>query len=152
MAIYLITHGKRESGPDPVHTAEGLEQIEALPIPTDVCMIISGAGRRFLETMEIIHRKVPSALVKYSLFCGGPEGDRGADEIILTDGRVVRYADYIGIHNGPLDMWQFIASLSDRTLLCAGGALMLGLGLEAIYEKGHLYEVDPATRTGKLLA
>jgi len=153
MAIYLITHGDRNNGPDPTHTAEGLAQIEAIPIPNGICLIVSGTGKRFLEILEIVRKKLPDAPVKYAPFCGGPEGFQGKDEVVLTDGRTIGYhADYIGISNGPLDMWSFIRSLPDGTLLCAGGALMIGLGLKAINQKGHLYELDPFARTGKLLA
>ena len=154
MVIYLIAHGDRENGPDPIHTPEGLKQIWSLSLPDGIGMVVSGTGKRFLEILGIVLGKLPRApVVKYSPFCGGPEGFQGEDDVILTDGRIINYhKEYIGVSNGPLDMWQFIASLPDRTLLCAGGALMIGLGLKAINKKGHLFELDPVNKTGKIIA
>lgn len=161
--IYLITHGERESGPDPKHTKEGIDQIKALlpllpllldtilPLPdkhTGIQLIVSGTGKRFLEILEIVSKKLPGVPVKYSPFCGGPEGFEGNDQVVLTDGRTINYhTEYVGLANGPIDMWQFIASLPDEALLCAGGALMIGLGFKDINQKGHLFEIDPVTKT-----
>lgn len=155
--IYLITHGDRFNGSDPIHTPDGLRQINSLPIPQDVKCVVSGTGRRFLEILGIVRSKLPYApFVKYSPFCGGTEGyevRENKELIILTDGRTVDYrAEYVGVSNGPLDMWMFVSPLPDKTLLCAGGDLLIGLGLKDIYEKGHLYELDPATRTGRKIA
>lgn len=163
MAIYLITHGDRENGPDPVHTPEGIAQIEALPLPKGINLIVSGTGKRFIQIADIVSRKLDNpekpldtkVQVVYCPFCGGPEGFQGKDEVVLTNGRIINYrVDYVGVSNGPLDMWEVVKyfQVHGNVLLCAGGAFMIGLGLKAINQKGHLYELDPATRTGKMIA
>jgi len=149
--IYLITHGDRGKGPDPGHTPEGLAQIERLSLPEGIQFIVTGTGRRFLEMLRIVQSKLPGVPVRYSPFCGGPEGWEGENKIIFPDGTIVDYSDYIGVSNSPLDMWDFVKALPGRTILCAGGALMSGLGLKEISEKGRLYELDPANRTGRLI-
>lgn len=89
--IYLITHGDRTNGPDPVHTKEGIAQIENLACPEGINLIVSGTGKRFLQILEIIRKKLPEVPIKYSPFCGGPEGFEGDDQVVLTDGRVINY-------------------------------------------------------------
>lgn len=153
MHVYLITHGERHKGSDPVHTRKGLAQIRALPLPKDVSLIVSGTGKRFLEVLGIVRKKLPSVPVKYSIFCGGPEGFEGNDQVVLTDDRRVDFhEEYVGISNGPLNMWEFIQSLPDNALLCAGTGLILGLGLKEIYQGGHLFKLEVLLRNGKMIA
>jgi|GEM_PF-2818082 len=155
--IYLITHGDRQNGPDPGHTRAGIEKIRSLPLPEGVGLVVSGTGKRFLETLDVVLKKFPwniNPAVRYSTFCGGCEGFDG-DEVVLSDRRV-NYAEmYIGLSHGPFDLWQFVAVFADMpcdVILCAGQELMSALGLKAIHKRGSLYELDLAGRTGELIS
>jgi len=153
--VYLITHGERTSGPDPVHTPNGLDQIKTLVplIPQNIALIVAGTGKRFLEILEIVRQKLPKAEVKYSPFCGGPEGYEESDIVVLPGGRRVDYhKEYLGISNGPVDMWQFVWTLPPNTLLCSGGALMIGLGLKSINQRAQLYELNPDINDGRKIS
>ena len=73
------------------------------------------------------------------------------DGSIAMASGTVPYDDYLGLAQiSAFVAWKFVEVLPVNTLLCAGGELMEALGIKS--EKGHLYELDPATRTGKMIA
>ena len=153
MFIYIVTHGECEDGPDPILNGNGIKQIKSLKIPQEVNMLASGTGKRFLCVLKIVQSKLPAMRVIYSPFFGGPERLVGKGQIILTNGRLLdRSSEYIGAINGQINMWPLLKSLRNRTLICAGGALMETLGYSGIHKSGHLYEIDPDTRHGKMIA
>jgi hypothetical protein len=150
MKVYLVTHGLRNSGPDPVHTPEGIAQIAALrekvaslPIST----IIVGTGRRFQEIFETLMvgketrwKYIP---VFHSPLCGSADGLEKDGKVILTNGRKVSMDSYMGLNNCvAINIWRFLADLPDNALLCAGGELMITLGFEKFNQKGCLFEID----------
>jgi len=152
--IYLITHGNRHSGPDPRHTAEGLKQIRSLQIPSNIKYVIVGTGTRFQEIYEALYPVLPGqAKIIHSIFCGSSDGIEPDGKGILDNGRKVDLeTEYIGLMNPQyFDAWKFVNSFDGDTLLCAGGELMISLGLKAINEKGHLYELDPEDHTGRMI-
>ena len=60
--------------------------------------------------------------------------------------------NYIGLDSSCFDAWGFVDKQPNKTLFCAGGELLIALGLKDIYKKGCLYELYPETHTGKLIA
>lgn len=153
MTSFLITHGERFFGPNPVHKQEGIEQIKDLQIPADISLVVIGTGARFKEIYEVIKPHVDGVPVKYSPFCGSADGLEADYNVILVDGTLVDLKnDYTSLGAPCFDAWKFVSDLPDRTLLCAGGELLIALGLKAINEKGQLYELDPETATGKKIS
>lgn len=155
--LYLVSHGERKNGANPKHTGKGLEQIRNLPIPTDVTRFVVGTGNRFHELwliIEVYHNL--NSLYKpllFSPFCGSADGLDPPDTIVMANGAACQIGtEYLGLESPWFDAWGFVGSQPDRTLFCAGGELLIALGLKSIYKKGCLYELYPETRTGKLIA
>lgn len=151
--IWLITHGLRHMGANPVHTKEGLEQIRNLPLPQRTPLAVSGTGARFLEILEIVQEKCDVQEVKYSPFCGSVDGLENDGNVVLVDGTLVNLKnDYLSLSQPCFDAWAFVESLSDGTILCAGGELYLALGLDKnIKQYGGLYCIDVAGRGASLV-
>lgn len=154
MQVYLITHGERMHGFDPTHTGLGLSQIGNIRLPLNICLIICGTGRRFTQILRIVKRKLPHTAVKYSPFCGSGEGIEENGTRVLSDNTIVASPDFLGITKGIIDMWQVVAFFKrfctdGNMLICAGGELMVALGLGEINQKGHLYRLDCSSRTGE---
>ena len=161
MSVYLITHGDRNFGPDPIQTQMGNGQINAMCIAIvriPVSMVVVGTGKRFQEIYGLIgsfrgHLWRQSTPLKCSPLCGSADGLEPDGTVILTNGRLVEQENYIGIINNPaIDIWKFIEGLPDNALLCAGGELMIALGFKDINEKGHLFEIDVQARTCQKIA
>lgn len=150
--IYLVTHGERFFGVNPSHTCDGILQIEKLVLKEKPPLVVIGTGARFQEIYNTmvnkkqLSRDVP---IKRSPFCGSADGLEANKDVILVDGTTVRLDNYISIGSDCFNAWRFISSLPDNTLLCAGGELMISLGLKSINEKGQLFELDPEKKEGK---
>lgn len=154
--IYLITHGERHYGPDPVHTGQGLLQIQSLREHLKnlkINLIVVGTGRRFCQIYEQIRPSMNGIPVKRSPLCGSADGLEKNGCVVLTDGTIVPPKMYVSIIDNPfIDIWGFVNNLPDGTLLCSGGELMIALGFSNINQKGHLYEIDPEKRSCEMLA
>lgn len=149
MSAYLITHGERNFGPDPKHKPEGIEQIKNLQIPDDISVVVIGTGARFREIYDAIKPQLDDIPVKFSPFCGSADGLEANYDVILVDGTLVDLKnDYISLGSPCFDAWTFINLLPDKALLCAGGELLISLGLKAINEKGQLYMIDQSIEDG----
>lgn len=152
--LYLVSHGERENGTDPKHTENGIQQINNLPIP-NITIIVAGTGKRFQESAFIILSSPHECSIPlfFSPFCGSADGLDPPDDIVMANGtRCQLSTEYIGLDSPWFDAWGFVNSQPDRTLFCAGGELLIALGLKSIYKKGCLYELYPETHTGKLIA
>lgn len=160
--IYLVTHGKRFNGVNPSLTEEGKAQIErihedVLPkIPARPPLVVVGTGKRFLEIYQILSPALTGIPVKHSPFCGSADSmEADNDTVMLASGEKASHSRYLGMiacAGKAFDAWRFLKDLPDGTLLCAGGELMETLGLAIISQKGQLYELDPNTRTGKMIS
>jgi len=150
--VYLITHGERNFGVNPSHTDEGIQQIGNLVLPEKISLVVIGTGKRFQQiycmmiNSEYLQQDTP---IKYSPFCGSVDGLEADKDVILASGITVSLDNYISIGSNCFDAWKFVSDLPDRTLLCAGGELIIALGLKSIKEKGCLYELNPEAKTGK---
>jgi len=155
MMVYLVTHGKRIFGIDPSHTSKGIKQIENLILPREISLVVIGTGTRFQEIYEAMidrgHLRKDTS-VKYSPFCGSADGLEANKDVILVINVTVSLDNYISIGSSCFDAWRFISDLPDRTLLCAGGELMMALGLKDINEKGQLFELDPINKKGRKIS
>lgn len=146
--IYVITHGERAIGPDPLHTEKGIEKIKKLPLPENITQVVIGTGRRFVEIYNAFKDKLNGVPVKFSPFCGSAVSLGEEENIILPDGTVIKRDDYLSLYEVPaFNAWEFIRGLPDNTLLCSGGELLISLGLKS--EKGCLFELDPVNKTGR---
>lgn len=151
---YLITHGDREEGVNPIHTDKGREQILRLEIPADVTKLVIGTGNRFQEIANMIYSKGGDYPCLSSPFCGGVEGIRmdtepGKPNMILTaSGFEIPEDQYLGLRNTiGFDPWVFVEGQDAGTLFCAGGELLLALGFEGRPPKGALFAIDVETKT-----
>ena len=153
----LITHGLRNSGEDPVHTPEGLKQIQrvvaSLTLP--IGMVVIGTGWRFQQMFKLLYdagkvgKDVPCRLTP---FCGGAEGFDPPSTIILPNSGTCQLKEYIGLGSGfGFDPWQFVNSFQGDTLFLAGGELLTALGVEKP-SKGALYGIDHAERVCHLIS
>ena len=153
--VYLVTHGKRKFGVNPSHTPEGIQQIQKLTLPNKISLVVIGTGVRFQQiycrmiNAEHLRQNTP---VRYSPFCGSADGLEANRDVIMVDGRTVSLDDYISIGSDCFDAWKFVSDLPDRTLLCAGGELMMALGLKDINEKGELFELNPEKKEGRKIS
>lgn len=158
MKIYLVTHPKKMCGFNPSVSDEGAQQIqrireEIFPEFSKPPLIVIGTGQRFKDTCDTLLRNLAEIPVKYSPFCGSGDSMEADNDTIMMSCETTTSANYIGLVANPgFDAWKFVSSLPDGTLLCAGGELMGALGLKAINRKGHLYELDPETKTGKMIS
>lgn len=151
--VYLITHGEKAFGPDPVLSRKGTKEIERLKLPEGIILIVAGTGKRFRDILRIVCKQLPGIPVKHSPFCGSADSlEANKKDVTLADGTTVSLDDYISIENDCFDVWDFIFDLPDKTLLCAGGELMIALGLGNINEKGQLYEINSEEGTGKKIS
>ncbi|MEK0369499.1 MAG: hypothetical protein QQN62_07855, partial [Nitrosopumilus sp.] len=80
------------------------------------------------------------------------DGLEANKDVILIDGTTVSLNHYISIGSDCFDAWRFVSDLPDQTLLCAGGELMIALGLKSINEKGQLFELDPEKKEGRKIS
>ena len=154
--VYLITHSEKAFGVNPPLTRKGTLQIEKLLLVEEPPLVVIGTGRRFQEIYKTMVKKgqlgrdIP---VKYSPFCGSADSlEANKKYITLADGTIVSLDDYINIGNDCFDAWGFLYDLPDKTLLCAGGELMITLGFGDINEKGQLFELDLEEGTGKKIS
>lgn len=164
MLRYAITHGLRNGGFNPEHTAAGIAQLRNLVVPQGITNIVLGTGERFEEIFAaLFHMNEPPfddnpnrPKIWYSPFVGSADGFDPPDRVILghrDDGnhRSCRLADYIGVANArAFDAWAFVGSLPEGTLFLTGGEFMLALGVEKP-SKGALYWIDSKTKAAPLL-
>ncbi|QQR78083.1 MAG: hypothetical protein IPJ68_03240 [Candidatus Moraniibacteriota bacterium] len=157
---FLISHGKRYEGFNPLHTKDGREQLARLTIPSGVTRVVAGSGRRFQEIADAIRRKLPIASdvpFETSPFCGSCDGIRfgknpgEGDMIVLSEGEVP-VEKYLGLVGTPgFDPWAFVNGLGNGALLCGGGELLLALGYSGVPPKGALFGLDALTKEITLL-
>lgn len=153
--VYLVTHGQRNFGINPSHTSCGFEEIGTLVLREKISLVVIGTGKRFREiynTMISQGHLQQDTPIKYSPFCGSADSLEANKDVILVDGTTVSLNDYISIGSDCFDAWRFISSLPDNTLLCAGGELMMALGLKDINEKGKLFKLDPEKKEGRKIS
>lgn len=152
---YLITHGLRNGGANPVHTIEGRAQISNIVLPLGISKVVIGTGARFKEIHDYLvacGRLGVNVPCVFSPFCGSADGLEKGTRVVMVDGQECDLAtEYIGLTDpASFNAWGFIASQPEGTLFCAGGELMTAL-TGGVGEKGRLYELDIDTKTATLL-
>lgn len=160
--ITAVTHGPKEPGPNPPMTQEGKVAVsEAVnkalgELPTTRHIII-GTGNRFQEVATIVsaclaktEAKVALETIKFSPLIGnadsGKQGETGF-EVMLPDGTIVPVGNYIGVVNTPgIDLWTFLGSLPEGTILCTGREFIAALGVKEA-KSAKVYAINPEDRT-----
>ena len=127
---------------------------EECRLPEDIPLVVVGTGTRFQEIykLKLFQGFLAGVSVKYSPFCGSPDGLEPNGDVIMAGGALVSLSDYINVQSRYFDSWSFICDLPDNTLLCSGSDLMIALGLKSINEKGQLFKLDPKTETGEKIS
>ncbi|MBN1778871.1 MAG: hypothetical protein JW816_01465 [Candidatus Buchananbacteria bacterium] len=149
----FISHGKRNSGPNPGHTAEGFDEIQTLAarlkaLGYQIECIIAGSGWRFQQISDMLENFFPNAKTVATPFLGCSDGlDRiGGENLVILDnktenGRRVRLdTQYLGLVKTPgFDPVKFLTNLPDSPVLCGGREFLLALGLDDMAKSGKLY-------------
>ncbi len=141
--VFVVPHGAKFPGPDPLMTSEGVEQIGTIKshLPTDLSQVWRGEGRRHGQVAEVLGLTPthynglwgPASSVERR-----PDGPM----TVLPDGTVFPFS--------PKDAWIFRASLlalieaevMDGAVVCAGRESLMALtGKKANELKTGLYKV-----------
>ena len=151
--IYLVTHGERFEGADPLHTKLGHRQIAGIKVPKNATGIMRGTGKRHTELALVVSGKLPDETPIFtSPLVGSADSFNKDGTVTLANGIIVRGKDYVGLMGTPgLNLWGVIAGFPDKTLICGGVDVMLALGLGAINADAGLYKLDTAHRTAEKL-
>jgi hypothetical protein len=158
--IFAITHAEKEAGVNPGLTEAGKANIVAVAqklLTKKLAHIIVGTGKRFNDVfngvLSVIWGKLrcgPIEDVKYSPLLGsadsGVKTETGFD-VYLADGTLVKIGDYIGLIGTPgIDLWKWLDSLPEGTLLCTGREFITALGMKNA-EAGQLYQIETGDTT-----
>jgi len=141
--VFVIPHGAKSAGPDPLMTPEGCEQVRTLKshLPAEISQVWRGEGRRHSQVAEVLGL-TPT---HYSGLWGPASSvERRSDGpvTVLPDGTVFPFS--------PKDAWIFKASLlalieaevMDGAVVCAGRESLMALtGKKANELKTGLYKV-----------
>lgn len=156
MKSYIITHGKRTEGFNPVHTSDGKQQILNLSVPGGIRKVVVGVGTRFQEIYALIKGdpRIASITAFHSPFCGNYDGLK-----VTPTGNMATMANgdipidtYLGLIGTPgFDPWAFVIGQGADSLFCAGGELLIALGYEGNPPKGALFQLDLDSRTITLI-
>lgn len=149
--IFVVTHGKKFSGPNPGMTEEGMEQVRGLRVllPETITEVVCGTGRRHLD----VAKTLGLTPTRYTSAVGGPDsgesstGKGPVDVVILPCGTAVPYAIYTTLIDGAGAIKDVVASLPDNSVVCAGRPSMIMLGME----EGGSYGKHGSIRTTLLL-
>jgi len=155
MKIFAITHAEKEAGSNPGLTENGLKDIltRAKELPRDELKnMVVGTGKRFCEVSFAVRQRLTTLSghnsiesVKYSPLLGSADSGKKTEtgfEAILADGTNVPIGDYIGLIGTPgIDLWAWLKSLSEGTLLCTGREFIGALGVKNA-EAGQIYVID----------
>lgn len=157
----LITHDDRKpNGYDPPHTEKGIKKIQELVEENSGILktntVVYGAATRFWQIAQEVLKKNSGAQYKSSFLCGTPEGlDVETNRICLVNGLTVPLKEHEGLEKavaeGYVNIWRYLGKFPDDTVICAGGELMIALGLNSIRKRGALYEIDISDRSGNLI-
>lgn len=130
--VYIVTHGKRNDGPDPGMTLEGFSDVAALRhlLPHNPSVVVCGTGRRQRQVAQALGL-IPSC---YSTVVGGPEGldaqlHDGVQMIVLADGEMIPYSMDTTETDLKPSMTGLVLGLSNNAVICSGRVSLLALGL-----------------------
>lgn len=153
--IIAVTHGKKTGGANPQLDEKGQLDIlvlaEKLPI-NEITGVIVGTGVRFAHTFSCLcdHKSIREKLLSFTpQFCpllgsadSGTIGESGGFDVILADGRQVKAGGYLGLSEAAgINLWAFLWSLPDGTLLVTGRELIIALGTKDA-KSATIYEIE----------
>ncbi|MFA6446193.1 MAG: hypothetical protein WCW14_03015 [Candidatus Paceibacterota bacterium] len=154
--ILAVTHAEKSSGVNPGLTTKGKEDIQALtaklPRTKEIPCIIIGTGDRFWDVYVYLGLAILHKPHKFSPLLGSADSGEKTEtsfRVILANGMMVPVGKYIGLIGTPgIDLWAWLQSLEDGTLLCTGREFIGALGVKNA-EAGAIYEIDTETKTAK---
>jgi len=154
--IHAVTHGQKNSGPNPELTEAGKDEIASLKKHINEVkfdQIIVATGTRFLMTLESLGFSKTEA--KFSPLLGSADSGEKAEsgyKGLLADGTLVDIDDYIGIIGTPgVDLWVWLQSLSGNVLLVTGREFMGGLEVDDA-TPSTVYRINTASREIKKIS
>ncbi len=160
MKIFAVTHAEKELGINPKLTDKGMNDIISLisKLPCVVRSVIVGTGTRFLNIFRAIEHADALCMlksVKYSPLLGSADSGKKTEtgmEVYLADGTLVPLGHYIGLIGTPgIDLWKWLKSLEDNTLLCTGREFIGALGVKDA-QMAQLYVIDTDLTTVTLVS
>ncbi len=129
--IFIVTHGKRNSGPDPLMTEVGVEQVRALrdKLPESPSFVLCGTGRRMRQVADTLGL-TPNA---YSSAVGNSDAqdvDEDKSEwLVFANGDRVPFAlDRTDQDFGP-SVEKIVRELPHNSVITTGRAIVIGLGV-----------------------
>lgn len=142
--VIIVTHGDKESGPNPSMTPKGFGQIRAMRgvLPENPTAVVSGTATRHFQVAEALGLQI----TRYTSVAGDSTSlDKkpdGMKVIVFADGREVPYDDNVVTVTNDLATAavELICDLPDGAVICAGRPFMLNLAVA-----GH----QPTTGPGK---
>lgn len=159
--VYVVTVGSLNNGANPCHDNTGDRQLEALKpaiARLTVTAILAGTGKRHGEIKAMVQGTNPVGddVIGKSFLCGGAEYELVVEKekrILLASGDTVDRAKVHTVAELDHDIaWAIVAQLQDGVVLCSDQLILKALGLEEISWPGRLYELTPATKSGRMIA
>jgi hypothetical protein len=144
--IYVVTHGKKFSGPNPGMTEEGFAEVAKLRslLPAELADVVCGTGKRHLDVAKALgleFTRVTSAV-------GGPDSGEASvkgglvDIVRLPCGTTVPYSAYTTLLDGASAMVAVVTGLPENSVVCAGRPSMIMLGMpESVSKSAAVYRV-----------
>ena len=157
--LLAVTHAEKSPGANPGLTAKGLADIKALSLKLmmvagEIATVLVGTGRRFSDVLEALGLNHSEGYVDrkiiYTPLLGGPDSGVKSEsgwDVILAHEKLVKLDCYVGLIGTPgIDLWAWILSLPNGSVLCTGRELIGALGVKGA-ETGQLYLIDTETKT-----
>jgi len=158
--IYVVTVGNLQGGANPCHDGTGDQQLAALKPAIrrlTVTAIMTGTGKRHGEVKAVVQDVCPVSadLIGKSFLCGGAEYELVVAQdkkILLASGDTVNREKVHTVAELDHDIaWAIFSQMQSGVVLCADQLILKALGLEEISWPGRLYELTPATKTGRMI-
>jgi len=151
--FFAITHADKFPGINPGLTDKGKAEIVALTgkLPTEgVENVIIGTGKRFMDIFKALtgaQFNVGVKSVKVSPLLGSADSGKKT-EVFLADGTLIDIGNYIGLIGTPgVDLWAWLKSLKEGTLLCTGREFIGALIKDAKAATVYIIDTDAMTVT-----
>lgn len=174
--IIIVHHGKRQDGPNPSLEEEGLRHMHTIknwlaasiarrvvqtidagtPLPDEeqgVSFIISGTGKRFMETAKKMELAFPKARLLYSPWLGGAESISDSpnrqSQVVTAHGKKFPRSNYMAPSDSATDRaaaWPKMMEIENMApgykILCSGRSLLNLLDSAIPTSSGSVYELD----------
>jgi len=126
--VWIVTHGEKNRGPDPIMTLEGLRQVNELRslLPSKVEFVVCGTGYRHQEMLEALGLE-NAPTIRWTPAVGGPESLEG-DTVVLPNNQGVSRELYYVADERAAGILAVLQAVPDGAVICAGRPAIIALG------------------------